>query len=607
LIRGSHTIKSGFFYQFDRWDGGGQHRNNGSFDFSQLATALPQDQSQRTGNAFASFLLGYVGGAGLETRRNVLQKWNYLGGYVQDDWRLAPKLTLNIGLRYEYTLPVKGGAEVPDQEPGFSNFDPALPNPGAGNIPGALIFTGDGPGRTPGNAFDGWPWAFSPRFGLAYNWRPGTVIRLHGSRSFAAIKSTGGSTHYDGFIGNLAWSSADLQVFDFPTQLDQGLPPWPQPPSLRPDVANGQASVDYWQKNSGRPSEYWTWGLDIQHQLPANSVLTIGYTGTKGVHLTSGLLNYNQIDPAYLTSLGPSVLLSPVSSPAAQAAGIRAPYPGFTGTVQQALQAFPQYRSITSNNGGEKIGNSSYHSALVKFDKRYSSGFTFLGSYVFSKMFTDAESANLQTAWAMDHFNRGLEKALSADDQAHLLRASFNYELPVGTGRKWNPGRGWNYLAGDWSMSAFLEYGSGVPLSVSPGTNPPIYPAAGRNRVTISSYDNWRAPVAGDEFDPYRDVWWNPSAFQQAPRSVLDTTLGNATRYNPKTRSPWALTENVSVAKGFRITERLQTTFRAEAFNLFNRVRWSNPDSTVNSLNFGLVRSQANSPRQIQLALKLIF
>lgn len=608
MVRGAHTIKAGVFYQADRWDGGGQHRNNGSFDFSYLATAIPRDQSQNSGNGFASFLLGYPGGSGLETRRNVLQQFKYVGGYLQDDWRVSRKLTVNIGLRYEYTFPVSGGAEVPDQEPGFSNFDPALPNPGAGNRPGAMIFTGSGPGRTGSSApFSSYPWAFGPRLGIAYSMLPGTVVRAHAGRSFAAVKTTGGSTHYDGFIGSFSWASADLQVFDFPSLLDDGLPAWNQPPFLRPEVSNGQATVEYWQPNAGRPSEYWTWGLDIQHQLPSSTVLTLGYTGTRGLYLTSGLLNYNQIDPRYLSTLGPNLLLSSVTSPAAVQAGITAPYPGFNGTVQRALQQYPQYLTVTSHNGGEKIGVSSYHSMVVKVDKRYSSGLTLLGSYVLSKMFTDAESGSLQGAWALDTYNRRLEKALSVDDQTHIMRASFNYEFPLGRGKSFNPGRGWNYLLGDWSLSAYTEYGSGTPMSVDPGIQPPIYPGAGRNRVTISSYDNWRGPISGESFDPFQDRWWNPNAFQQAPREVLLSTLGNATVRNPRIRSPWVLNENVSLAKGFVIKEGVQASLRAEAFNLFNRVRWGGPNSTYTAPDFGLVRSQANSPRQIQMALRLTF
>jgi hypothetical protein len=609
----THTFKGGFFFQGDRWDGGGQHRNNGGFGFTQLATAIPGDQSRNTGNAFASFLLGYVNDARLETKRNVIQRWKYLGGYFQDDWRVNTKLTLNLGLRYEYTFPIRGGAEVVggSKEPdGFSNFGPTTPNPGAGGRPGAVVFTGTGAGRTgSSDPFPGWKWAFSPRVGVAYQLRPGTVIRMNGGRSFAAVKTTGGSTHYLGFIGNYSWSSADNDINDFPMMLDNGLPYWPPPPFLEPDVANGQSTIDWWMPDAGRPSEYWTYGLDIQQELPGDSVFTIGYTGTKGTYLNSGQININQISPLYLTApgFGPTVLRSKLSSPAGQATGVPLPYPGFDGTVQQALQEFPQFKLITGSNGGEKIGNSTYHAMTLKFDKRYSSGLTVLASYVLSKMFADAETASTGGALAMDTYNRGLEKALSANDQTHVMRTSFSYELPVGKGKSFGLQGPANALLGGWSISGFLEYGSGFPMSVSPGYDPPIYPTGGANRVTVDSYDNWRAPISGDKFDPFKDVWWSKSAFQQQPTELLDVTLGNATRRNPKARQPWMLNENMSLAKMFQVTERVGIDFRAEFFNLFNRVRWGNPNGTWTSANLGQVRSQANNPRQMQFGLKIHF
>jgi outer membrane receptor protein involved in Fe transport len=101
LIAGRHTIKFGFFHSSDRWDGYGRHRPNGSFGFSQQATSVPLDNSQNPGNAF---LLGYATSWGLETPRLVRQIYKYYGGYLQDDWKVSTKLTLNLGLRYEYTL-----------------------------------------------------------------------------------------------------------------------------------------------------------------------------------------------------------------------------------------------------------------------------------------------------------------------------------------------------------------------------------------------------------------------------------------------------------------------------------------------------------------------
>jgi hypothetical protein len=511
---------------------------------------------------------------------------------------------------------VVGGAEIDGKLSGFSNFDPDVPNPGAGGRPGAFVFSGSGANRTGRDTmYDGWKKAISPRVGIAFAVRAGTVLRMYGGRSFEAVKTTAGSTHFEGLILNRDWTSSDAQVLDFPTLLDRGLPEYQKPPFIDPTVGNGLASVAFWQRlDSGRPPDFWTWNFDIQHQLPGNSVFTIGYTGTRGIHLTSGIVNLNQIEPRYLETYGPTLLRANINSAAARAADVPIPYAGFNGTVQQALQAFPQYRSInTFTAGGEKAGSSSYDALIVKFDKRYTNGLTLLGSYVFSKMFATSDQATEAQRAPLDHYNRQLEKALSVDDQTHLSRFAWSYELPVGRGRRVGLSGLAHRLLGDWSVSGFLEYASGTPMGVGPGVSPPVYPGGSGNRIFVSSYDNWLAPVSGEKFDPFKDVWWNRTAFQRdasgnpLSAAYLDSRFGNATRNNPKTRTPAVLNENIGAAKSVSVTEQVRVSFRFEAFNLLNRVRFSQPDNTFTSATFGLVRGQANTPRQMQMALKVIF
>jgi hypothetical protein len=211
----------------------------------------------------------------------------------------------------------------------------------------------------------------------------------------------------------------------------------------------------------------------------------------------------------------------------------------------------------------------------------------------------------------MDTYNRKLEKSIAQDDQTHVFRTAFIYDLPVGKGKALALNGLTDKLLGSWTISGLLDYESGTPYSVGPGINP--VPTAG-NRVFIDSYDNWRAPVSSGGFDPFADLWWNKSAFQVDAQgnplstAYLNSYFGDATRYNPKARAPWLLNEDVGLGKIFKITERFNITFRAETFNLLNRVRWGAPQSsTLTNTSFGLIRSQANTPRQMQFALKLVF
>lgn len=630
VVRDKHTIKTGFFYTHDRWDGYGQHRPNGGFGFSYQATGLPGDTSQNSGNAFASFLLGYASSGGLETPRLVRQIWNYMGGYIQDDWRVRPNLTINVGLRYEYTMPIHGGAYTGLKTwedlstgiiDGFTNFDPTAANPKAGGRPGALVFSGDGAGRLKGDVFDSYPWALGPRLGIVWRAGRGFVVRSSAGRMYASVKTTGGSTHFDGFILNTNYSSADNSINDFFTTLDAGIP-WGSkglPPSaaslpfIDPSL-NNDGNVYLWQRSdSGRPPTYDNWTLDLQKELTSSMSLTVGYSGSKGTHLSSNLVRLNQIPMEYLAKYGRTLLNSSINSAAARAANIPIPYAGFGNlsahTVQRALSPFPQYASVLTNGGqpasvGERAGNSTYHALVMKLDRRFSKGLSLLASYVFSKQFADSESAAIGGNGPLDQFNKSLEKSLAATDQTHVIRVALSYSLPFGTGKPYSFNRPLNLLLGGWTISSFMSYESGVPDTVASGASP----IGTGSRVFINSYENWRAKPSGADFDPNKDLWYDKSVFNQGiTQATLDSQFGNATRNNPKLRTPWNLNENVSLARTFRFTERFSFDIRGEVFNVFNRVRWGNANNGITSASFGRVTTMGNTPRRMQIGMKLFF
>ncbi len=608
-IRGSHTYKFGFAFQSQRANGYGQQDISGRAGFSYLGTSAPAATSFTSGSSFASFLLGDAHSGRTETNRYVAQLYRYYGFYAQDDWRLSRRLTLNLGLRYEFTRPPVDGADQ------YSDFTPDRPNPAVNNYPGALRFAGFGPGRENRRSLvPGWYGGWGPRLGLAYSLDQKTVIRAAFGRSFSKVSVVAGSGHFAGFIGQYVFNSADQGITPA-FKLDNGLPSYPLPPRIDPTFSNNN-TVDFWQLSDAvRAPENLYWTFSIQRQISSNTVLEASYNATTGSHLQAGLVNLNQVPTPIVDSLiarfgaqgAVNILNVTAGSATAVNAGIALPYANFTNSaiqtttrnVAQSLRPYPQYQQIvTGTQGGDKSGHSTYHAMVLKAERRFSAGLTFQWNYTLSKLLTDADSYDAGGN-SQDHYNRGLEKSIGNYDQTHALKLSTIYELPVGKGRRYlNTGGVVNGILGGWRLSAIQGYFSGGPVALSRNNPFPIF--NGTTRPTVTSYDNWRAPLRGDEFDPQYDLFLNIRAFPTQP-----IAFGNVTRYNPKVRSFPALNENISLAKSFAFGEQRRVDFRWEAFNMFNRHRFGTGSTSLNSNTFGVVNSTVGDARQMQVALKL--
>jgi hypothetical protein len=231
---------------------------------------------------------------------------------------------------------------------------------------------------------------------------------------------------------------------------------------------------------------------------------------------------------------------------------------------------------------------------------------TFQTSYVFSKLITDADSY-----WASDfsssedQYNRRLEKSIGAYDVTHNFKVGFVYDLPFGKGKKWLNSGVTNVVLGNWRISTTQFYSSGLPIGIGSGVSFPIF--NGRNAATVPGYDGWRGAQATSKFDPQTDNFFQPKSFFG---TQSQTQEGNMTRFNPKLRQFGNYNENLSVSKAFAITERLKLDFRAEAFNMFNRVRFGTGGTSLSDPNFGRILGNGdllNDPRRMQMALKLYF
>jgi hypothetical protein len=324
-------------------------------------------------------------------------------------------------------------------------------------------------------------------------------------------------------------------------------------------------------------------------------LLEASYVGVKGTRLGTGLFNINEVDPRYL-SLG-ATLTQNIASPAAAAAGITAPYPGFRGSVSQALRPFPQYLSISNN--ANPNGNSTYHALQTKIERRFAAGLTLLGAYTRAKTISDGDIAAGGGPSGQTFYNRRLEKAISTNDVPHVVAISYTYELPFGRGKPFlsRTGAVAQKLVAGWQITGIHQYQAGRPISLTANNTLPIFNGVLRSDVN-SGVQRRLNPV-----NPLADQWINPAAFS-VPTGFR---FGTAARAYTDLRTNAFLNESFGVIKRTPLTERVNLTFRAEFFNAFNRTVFGAPVGNVSAGNFGRVTNQANTPRQGQFALRIDF
>ena len=591
-VRGRHMLKFGADARWLETNGADYFGSQGNFAFNTLETGLPGTSS--TGSAFASFLLGDVHQGQLNQLTLVPGiRYRYLAGFAQDDWKVSRTVTLNFGLRYEIYYP---RSEAHDN---LASFEPNLPNPGAGNLPGAIEFLGGGPGRSGLASFANTDYRnFGPRVGFAWATTPRTTLRggygiYYGPGNADAGLRQSQNFGY-GFNASPVFASTNNGVTPA-FNWDSGFPQnYVRPPNLIPTVANGSA-VNMIGSNDGRPPYFQNWSFGVARELHAKVLVEADYVGVKGTRLGTALVRPNELNPSYLR-LG-SLLSAPVSSAAAQAAGVAVPYSGFTGPVAQALRPFPQYLDIT--NLSNPNGNSTYHALQMKMERRISRGLMGIVAYAWSKTLTDADIAAGGGPAGQTFYNRALEKSVSDTDVPQAVSVSLLYDLPFGPGlRLFRHGVLSKLMAG-WTLTGIGQYWAGMPIVLTANNTLPLFNSTLRPNVISgvpleTSYQN---------FDPAVDRYINPAAFT-VPAAF---TFGSAARSYDGLRAPWTLNESAGVIKRTPLTERITLTFRAEFFNVFNRVVFGAPAANISAANFGVVSSQSNAPRQGQMALRIEF
>lgn len=639
-VKGKHNFKFGGGVRMLQFNVRRLTQASGEFDFSPAETSSTGTVTGTGGDAVASSLFGLSDTTVLNYGAFSGVRYKDFSLYGQDSYKFSSRLTLNYGIRYDLDLPATEAFNR------FSAVDPTLPNPGAGNIVGAYTYFGTGTGRNGRKRpQDTYHKAFGPRVGFAYSINSKTVMRGGYGIFYEPLKE-GSFADQDGlgFFNKQTVTAGSGSPPAPPTQIDNGVTHlFPALGPFTPEGQNGNSGVILVPANSGRPADIQTWNLDIQRQVINNLMVSVAYVGSKGTHLPALNIIPNQVNPSFL-SLGseltmPASCLAANTCPKSVAAGVKLPYAGFTGNINQALRPFPQYGNFNEEDNSftpDRTGNSTYHAMQLQVDKRFAQGLSFLVSYTVSKNLTDADSSGPGVSGFIgtgsfigeNSYNRAAEKAVSQLDTPQSLVASFFYELPVGHGKHYlNSGGVTDRVVGGWYASGVLSYHSGLPTEVygpCQGTAGDVL-FGGCNTTGAGSRVNVVPGIAQTNkanFNPATTPFWNTAAFTAA----APFTFGNEGRSLPLARSFGGKNEDFTLGKKTRLFgEKATIDFRASFFNMFNRHIFSVPNQSFGpffqtplsftpagqgsckgplACGFGAV-TDTSGPRIIQFGLKI--
>lgn len=632
-IKGRHSIQAGFSYIKLQDNAFGSTYQSSYLTFNAGTTSMPgpwysdgcTPGGTCAGMGAAGFLLGQVshGLAGI-TASEVADRMGRYAGYVQDNFKASPRLTLNLGLRYDLLLPTVSAHNQ------FSWMDPTVINPAIG-IKGAEVFAT--PGRRSPVVTDTKAWG--PRLGLAYAINDKTVLRggygiLYtaggGERSiansfeqqgFSVSNSVNEDASVPGATGLLPGTIPGHTGYHM--ILSNGWPAslLPVPPFISPstDIGEGPPAFGSFPGDGNLPY-IQTWDLDIQRDLPGHILFDAAYVGTRGTHLVSRLMNSNatptsalQYGKLLFTNISDSTvqaLPAVQGMPVDPATGMHSPFNGFqtlwgtSANLGQALRPYPQYTTDTVEglsqlrDFGENVGRSSYNALQLQARKHFSQGLSFLVSYTWSKTLTDAESQfNEFSGFTQDFYNAKAEKALSINDYPSNLVISYEYQFPFGPGKRFgNVGGLAGRAIGGWSIAGVQQYQAGAPQEVVTGGNllnpymgpnsflmrPNIVPGVTKKSAAIlnGTWDPNGVGAAGAVLN--LAAWCDP---QQAPAAggsgcsggpyTFNQVGGNAPRTDGSIRRFPYYNEDISVLKRTSINERVGVEFRADFLNIFNR------------------------------------
>jgi hypothetical protein len=589
-----HAIKTGVDLRMGRQSSTSYGNASGAYNFASDWTAGPFNNSGAApiGQDYAAFLLGLPSSGQWDLNTSYTVQSKYFGLFLQDDYRPTGNLTINIGLRYERDLPA-----IERFNRSVNGFDSTTPSPVAAaaqaayarnpiallpasqfQVRGGLLFASTS-NRDIYNASGN----FSPRLGVS--WKPqalgGKTVFRAGVGMFYFDLGTIGinqpgfsqTTPFvptnDGFLTPAATLSNPFPVLQRPQGAAQGLATY---------LGQGVSFLNPDQQN---PYSF-RYNLNIQHQLPWDAVLEIGYAGNHAVHLAVNH-NLNFVPNQYLSHS----LVRDQATINTLTANVVNPFagllPGTTlngSTVQasQLLAAFPQFTGVTLQN--ENLGSSYFQMFQTRLHKRFSRGVQFLLNYQYSKL--------IEKTGRLNGGDATLVKDVANDDRPQRIVVSGSWDLPFGKGRRFggNQNRFVDAVMGGWSVNGIYTLQVGAPLSWG-------------NVLYLGGPLNNQPRNVGGVFDVTR--------FDRDSTHQLASNYRTFADRFSNLRQDGVNNVDFSALKNFRIVERISLQLRCEFFNLFNHPLFNAPNLTPTSSSFGLLTSQSNLPRRTQLGLKLVW
>lgn len=594
------------------------------------------------GLSYASFLVGQIDAASL-TQNAVLEtgaRFRPISPYVQDDWKISPKLTLNLGLRYDYYPSYQEAHNV------LSFFNPTGTN--ASGTAGVLEFAGSGANTcncsTPVNNYKK---QFGPRLGLAYQVLPKTVFRASWGVMYTHGNAVAGSAISQNGTGILGFqaspkTSSTNGVAQY--ELDQPYPAYTAPVGVAagPNYALGYSTISPYTGSpqsvaygdpyyGGRAPQYINYNFGFQQQVTQNLILSVGYVGSQG-HFespdsSSARGEYiNQLSPQYLslgTILGTAInKLTPAQQATLTADNITLPANLSTKrTVAQALVPFPNYGTVADSYGN--VANSNYNSLQVSVTQRPYKGLSFMFNYIWSKSIDDggtyrsgyaipAAYSNDGRSWPVDRIERG---ASTTNQPQHIIETGV-WALPFGAQGLGGGNHLVRALASNFKFSEIVQIYSGSPLAIT-GSSCQVNPAENTCNPTVAPgftgpgriNGKWGQGATPTSSPSYLNAAaFVPIATLTAAGSPYAYTFGDAARTAPfGMYGPGNYDIDISLRRNFNLTERAHLTFEGDLYNLTNHTQFLVGGTVFGSSSFGTVSGQANSSRDAQLSLRFEF